>query len=248
MIDKNFPKELSGICDTIEDLIAPAILKLLDEKGYSVEISLMKKEEDVENKSKVSKYRVARHHKQYLYKMTFPNGKVYIGTTFDINRRWDNNGAGYRGQKVWEPIQKYGWDNIKKEVLMYIPYTDDDNCWANSNKIREEELRLIAENEGNCYNRQGTVEFHDEVARSMRKPERKKYSKYLTFDGKEKTYYQWSLEPGVTVSGATIRSRIEERGWDVKDALFTPNLNHIEGTPEERREIWKSYNNKGAQS
>ena len=136
----------------------------------------------------------------------------------------------------------------KKEILLYLPYTDDDTGWSNSNRIREEELRLIAENEGNCYNRTGTTEFHDEVARKIRKSERKKYSKYLSFNGVEKTYDQWARSPGVMVSGATIRNRIENRGWTVEDALFTPNLAKVGGTPEERREIWESYNNKSNQA
>lgn len=53
----------------------------------------------------------------YVYKHTCPNGKVYIGTTLKTpSYRW-NNGKGYAGSYFGKAIQKYGWDNIKHEIL-----------------------------------------------------------------------------------------------------------------------------------
>jgi group I intron endonuclease len=54
-----------------------------------------------------------------VYKHTFPNNKVYIGiTSKSITRRW-RNGEGYRNkqQLIYRAINKYGWDNIKHEML-----------------------------------------------------------------------------------------------------------------------------------
>lgn len=52
-----------------------------------------------------------------IYKLTFPNGKVYIGQTkLQPEQRW-KNGKGYKGQAVYIPIITYGWDNVKKEIL-----------------------------------------------------------------------------------------------------------------------------------
>ena len=52
-----------------------------------------------------------------VYKHTFPNQKVYIGITqTKPSKRW-KNGKGYQSQFVYNAIQKYGWDNIKHEVL-----------------------------------------------------------------------------------------------------------------------------------
>jgi hypothetical protein len=66
-------------------------------------------------------------------------------------------------------------------------------------------------------------------------------SKTIVYNGTEKTYAEWAKEPGVTVGAATIQQRIEKRGWSIEDALFTPSISKIQGTPEERRSIFASY-------
>lgn len=53
-----------------------------------------------------------------VYKHTTPNNKVYIGMTGNKPvKRWDN-GRGYITQRLfYRAIQKYGWGNIKHEIL-----------------------------------------------------------------------------------------------------------------------------------
>lgn len=53
-----------------------------------------------------------------VYKHTFPNDKIYIGITKkNPIYRW-NKGKGYFTQpKIYNAILKYGWDNIKHEIL-----------------------------------------------------------------------------------------------------------------------------------
>ncbi len=66
--------------------------------------------------------------KYTLYKHIFPNNKIYIGmTSNDINIRW-NNGHGYKNQPlIYRAIQKYGWGNIKHEIIKQdIPEYDID--------------------------------------------------------------------------------------------------------------------------
>lgn len=57
--------------------------------------------------------------KYTVYKHTFPNGKVYIGVTRrDPKIRYGKNGYQYRNNiKMWEDIQKYGWENIQHDIL-----------------------------------------------------------------------------------------------------------------------------------
>lgn len=53
-----------------------------------------------------------------VYKHTTPSGKVYIGITGRaVEKRWEN-GSGYKSNKYfYSAIKKYGWDNIKHEIV-----------------------------------------------------------------------------------------------------------------------------------
>ena len=53
-----------------------------------------------------------------VYKHTSPNGKVYIGiTSRKPEQRW-SNGYGYvKNKHFTHAINKYGWENIKHEIL-----------------------------------------------------------------------------------------------------------------------------------
>ena len=53
-----------------------------------------------------------------VYMHTFPNGKRYIGITMqELKARFDN-GNGYKNNPMKRAIKKYGWDNIKHELLL----------------------------------------------------------------------------------------------------------------------------------
>lgn len=71
-----------------------------------------------------------------VYKHTAPNGKVYIGITGrKPEYRW-NNGNGYKNNPhFYRAILKYGWENIKHEIL-YEGLTKEQAC--------DLEIQLIA--------------------------------------------------------------------------------------------------------
>ena len=54
-----------------------------------------------------------------VYRHIAPNGKMYVGiTSQEPKKRW-KNGRGYRfNQYFSRAIEKYGWDNLKHEVLL----------------------------------------------------------------------------------------------------------------------------------
>lgn len=55
--------------------------------------------------------------KYKVYVHIFPNNKRYVGITRqEPQRRWQN-GNGYKGQVVYEAIQKYKWHNIEHRIL-----------------------------------------------------------------------------------------------------------------------------------
>jgi len=71
-----------------------------------------------------------------VYKHTAPNGKVYIGITCrNPIKRW-SYGNGYKSNVLfYRAIQKYGWENIKHEILL-------DGLSAE--EASEKEIELIA--------------------------------------------------------------------------------------------------------
>lgn len=53
-----------------------------------------------------------------IYLLTFPNGKVYVGITSQIEKNRWKNGKGYiSNNAMYNDILKYGWQNIKKDIL-----------------------------------------------------------------------------------------------------------------------------------
>lgn len=57
-----------------------------------------------------------------IYRHKTPNGKVYIGQTKKTaHDRWKANGLGYTCHEhgfFWKAIRKYGWENIRHEILV----------------------------------------------------------------------------------------------------------------------------------
>lgn len=85
-----------------------------------------------------------------VYKHTMPNGKVYVGITKQkTERRWKNGNGYKRNKHFYSAILKYGWDNIKHEIvctglskwqagkveqslIKYFGSTNPDNGYNNS--------------------------------------------------------------------------------------------------------------------
>lgn len=55
-----------------------------------------------------------------VYKITNKlNGKIYIGMSKNLKNRWSANGIHYKQSKrFYNAIQKYGWNNFEKIVLV----------------------------------------------------------------------------------------------------------------------------------
>lgn len=54
-----------------------------------------------------------------IYLLTAPNGKKYCGyTSRSLHKRWDNGNGYQKCPLMWKAIQKYGWDNFKKEIIL----------------------------------------------------------------------------------------------------------------------------------
>ena len=63
--------------------------------------------------------------------------KYYVGITHRPTKiRWGLSGQGYKGQFFYNAIQKYGWENIKHEVLI-DNLTEDEACKYEINLIEK---------------------------------------------------------------------------------------------------------------
>lgn len=97
-------------------------------------------ENNIENKLKIygdEEFKVVKEDTSLykVYLLTFPNNKVYIGITSQLEKNRWRNGDGYIDNEVmYNDILKYGWINIKKNIL----YKD-----LSFEKAREKEKELI---------------------------------------------------------------------------------------------------------
>ena len=93
----------------------------------------------------------------YIYKLTAPNGKVYIGQTDNLRRRHTDYASGRcRGQKLlYNSIQKYGWDAHRVEVLFEGPASD-----KHLNLLETEYVRIHKSNR-NRYPEEGGLNLTD---------------------------------------------------------------------------------------
>lgn len=65
-----------------------------------------------------------------IYKLTSPTGRIYIGESVDIERRWKEHSKGKSGcPKLQDSINKHGFKNFKREIL--------EECEITQLKIRE---------------------------------------------------------------------------------------------------------------
>lgn len=82
-----------------------------------------------------------------VYKHTSPSGKVYVGITSNLERRWAAKGYYYcLSDTIFSrALRKYGWDSFKHEVLV-------SNISEAEAKLLEQELIQLYKVMGMSYN------------------------------------------------------------------------------------------------
>lgn len=165
--------------------------------------------------------------RHYVYKLTFPDGKVYFGSTGNIKSRWRGNGDGYRALPVYEWIQKFGWENVKKEVILYLK----DAHFT----IMKVERELIRDNEDICLN----------VVSTRRNSKKMKHDRSIkrncivyvwTINGVTKPAADWCRE--YNVQSSSVINRIIKYGMSPLEALLAPKIPY--GKSCSAKEYYKS--------
>ena len=81
-----------------------------------------------------------------VYQHVTPDGMYYFGATSNIKRRWEGNGAGYKGTALQPYIEKYGWENIQ-HIVLFKDQTRENALWI------EDFLITTAQEDGVCINK-----------------------------------------------------------------------------------------------
>ena len=85
--------------------------------------------------------------KYVVYQHVTPDNMYYFGATQNVERRWSNNGAEYKGTGLYPYIEKYGWDNIQ-HIILFRDQTRENALWI------EDFLIETAREDGVCINKQ----------------------------------------------------------------------------------------------
>lgn len=151
-----------------------------------------------------------------VYIHAFPDGKYYIGLTKQKPEvRWGFNGWGYHNQPVYKAIEKFGWIDIKHDVVA----TDLDMYEA-----QELEKSLIEKYDSinNGYNVSTGGGLGGECWCEFE------------YDGEIYTAKELAEMSRYELSYHDITNRINEHGWTVEKAI---------STPKGRKNVEFEYNN-----
>ena len=158
---------------------------------------------------------IERKYKVYIH--IFPNNKVYIGITRQtLQQRWGKNGQGYKKQKVYKYIIKFGWDNIEHKLLY-------DNL--TSSEAQKIEIELI-----NKYN---SIEngYNEDTGGGLGGDCWCEFN----YNGIIYTAKELADMSKYDLSYHDITNRINSHGWSIDKAI---------NTPKGRRNVKFKYNNK----
>ena len=108
-----------------------------------------------------------------VYQHVTPDGMYYFGQTNNIKRRWEGNGAGYKGTALQPYIDKFGWDNIQ-HIVLFKDQTKENALWI------ENFLIETAREDGVCINKQrsGLISKEDGYSQEYYQQNKDKIKQY----------------------------------------------------------------------
>lgn len=84
-----------------------------------------------------------------IYKITSPDGKVYVGQSIDIEKRFNQHKTGNSSnKKLTESIKKYGWENHIIEVILECDIEELNNKESEWIKFYKENYTVFNDTQG----------------------------------------------------------------------------------------------------
>ena len=145
-----------------------------------------------------------------VYQHVTPDGMYYFGQTQNVEKRWSNNGALYKGTALYPYIEKYGWDNIQ-HIVLFREQTRENALFI------EDFLITTAQEDGVCINknRSGLVSKEEGYELEQR---RLRYQKNRE---KKLEYYQKNREKRLEYQRQRYqRKKLEKQLKEVETTLF----------------------------
>lgn len=154
------------------------------------------------------------NYKTHLYRLTFPNGKVYIGVTDNPEKRWASK---YEGSECGRAIKEIGWENVKKEIIVKLPPSFENDRIILS--LEREFIKLYGEN---SYNRTVLPEFYEQRVELRHNTGTYRPRKYWEIGGISKPAVEWCNDYKISMS--QVNNRMFYQGLSLIQALTFPRV------------------------
>ena len=125
-----------------------------------------------------------------VYQHVTPDGLYYFGATQNVERRWKNNGAEYKGTSLQPYIEKFGWDNIQ-HIVLFRDQTRENALWIEDFLIetaREDGVCINKQRSGLITNKEGYYQQRYQQNREKELEQQRAY--YQKNRDKSKQYYE----------------------------------------------------------
>ena len=163
-------------------------------------------------------YNTTMNKKYVVYQHVTPDGMYYFGQTQNVEKRWSNNGAGYKGTALYPYIEKYGWENIQ-HIVLFRDQTKEDALWI------EDFLITTAQEDGVCINknRSGLISKEEGYNQQYYEDNKDKIKQYRE-DNKDK-----------------IKAQSKQYREDNKDKIKAKSKQYREDNKDRIREYQRQY-------
>ena len=169
----------------------------------------------------------------YIYMFTSPSGKSYIGLTCEnnINDRWEGHlKSSSHCTLLKRAMKKYGWDNIKKKILIEFKHEINDKLLPEYEKRFIKAYNTLAPNGYNCTDGgEGGKRYCEETRQNISKGMKKYYeinkNKFSGSISKTRSnkWYARKKENGKTIQLGTWKTK-EEAEYAMKIYIDTGKI------------------------